>query len=238
MSTGSARCAELDSELAEMALGTLTGKSRVATLVHLEGCARCSARVEELSAAADQLLQLAPHAEPPVGFEARVFQRLGLVGADRARGDRRPRLRGRLSALPRRDRCGVALALAAGAVVVAAAFGAGLLAGRPAAAPRAGYDAFGAERAALVAAGHPVGEVVVYPGDPTWLFMEMNAPGWDGALRCEVTIAGGRPIVLGQFWLTGGRGAWSDSVPEPTGRLREAKVVDAGGRVLAVATMP
>ena len=50
----------------------------MAALSHLEDCARCSAEVDELSPAADQLLHLAPSAEPPVGFEAGVFERLGL----------------------------------------------------------------------------------------------------------------------------------------------------------------
>ena len=34
--------------------------------------------VETLAAAGDQLLHLAPAAEPPVGFESGVFERLGL----------------------------------------------------------------------------------------------------------------------------------------------------------------
>ena len=71
-------CAAISDDLAELALGTLTGRERVVALSHLESCARCSAEVEELSAAADQLLHLAPSAEPPVGFEAGVFERLGL----------------------------------------------------------------------------------------------------------------------------------------------------------------
>ena len=73
-------CAAVSGELAELALGTLTGRERVTALAHLEGCARCSAEVDSLSAAADQLLYLAPATEPPVGFEAGVFERLGLQG--------------------------------------------------------------------------------------------------------------------------------------------------------------
>ena len=71
-------CAAVDDDLLELALGSLTGKQRVAALAHMESCARCSAEVDELSKAADQLLHLAPASEPPIGFEAGVFERLGL----------------------------------------------------------------------------------------------------------------------------------------------------------------
>ena len=57
-------CARIDPDLAELALGALTGKERVTALAHLEDCSRCSAEVDELAAAADQLLHLAPAAEP------------------------------------------------------------------------------------------------------------------------------------------------------------------------------
>ena len=108
-------CARVDPDLAELALGALAGKERVTALAHLEDCSRCSAEVDELAAAADQLLHLAPAAEPPVGFEARVFERLGLRPAPagwRSWSIWRPKL---------------ALAVAAAAVVVA--FGLGTLLG-------------------------------------------------------------------------------------------------------------
>ena len=115
MSALAPECARIDPDLAELALGALTGKERVTALAHLEDCSRCSAEVDELAAAADQLLHLAPAAEPPVGFEARVFERLGLrpgpVGW-RSWPVWRPKL---------------ALAVAAAAVVVA--FGLGALLG-------------------------------------------------------------------------------------------------------------
>ena len=74
-------CAAIQDDIVGLALGSLAGKEREAALGHLETCARCSSEVEELSAAADELLHLAPEAEPPLGFEARVFERLGLSPA-------------------------------------------------------------------------------------------------------------------------------------------------------------
>ena len=42
--------------------------------------------------------------------------------------------------------------------------------------------------AALYAGSHPVGRVMVYAGNPTWLFMYMDDASWQGTLRCEVVL--------------------------------------------------
>ncbi len=221
-------CALIEPDLAELALGALTGKERVAALAHLEECALCSAEVDELAAAADQLLHLAPAAEPPVGFEARVFERLGL----------RPGPAGWRSWSIWRPKLG--LALAAAAVVVA--FGLGALVGY-------GTSGGGGEHypdqatgapfhvAALYAGARPVGRVMVYAGNPTWLFMYMDDAAWQGTLRCEVVLDQGPPVVLGRFWLSGGKGAWAASLAQPAGRLSQARVIGPGGTVLASANL-
>jgi hypothetical protein len=78
---------------------------------------------------------------------------------------------------------------------------------------------------------------MVYAGNPTWVFMYMDDPAWSGELRCQVVEYQGPALTLGEFWLSGGRGAWAASVPAPAGRLREARVVDSRGHVLAVARL-
>ena len=78
---------------------------------------------------------------------------------------------------------------------------------------------------------------MVYAGNPTWLFMNMDDSNWEGTLRCEVVIDQGPTVALGRFWLSDGKGAWAASVPEPAGRLSEARVVNAKGQVLAVANL-
>lgn len=221
-------CARTDPDLAELALGALTGKERVAALAHLEECARCSTEVDELAAAADQLLHLAPAAEPPVGFEARVFERLGL----------RPGPLGWRSWAIWRPKLG--LSIAAAAVVVA--FGLGTLLGYG---TRGGTDHYadgGAGAApihvaALYAGGHSIGQVMVYAGNPTWLFMYMDDASWQGTLRCEVVLDQGPPILLGRFWLSGGKGAWAASVAQPAGRISQARVIGPAGNVLASANL-
>jgi hypothetical protein len=224
-------CALFEPLLPELALGVLSGEERARVIAHVEGCRPCSAAVAELSAAADELLHLAPATEPPVGFELRLLQRIR--SGRRRRRARRP----------------LALVAAAAAVVL---FAGGVLAGHalspggPGPVPRgagSGRAAVGGAAWAdsdllaspLVASGHAVGQVMVYAGNPTWVFMYMDDPSWHGPLRCQVVEQGEPARTLGEFWLSAGKGAWAASVQEPAGRLSEARVVDARGTVLAVA---
>jgi hypothetical protein len=223
-------CAAVDDDLVALALGSLTGKQRVAAVAHMETCARCSAEVDELSKAADQLLHLAPVSEPPIGFEAGVFERLGL--------NLRPAgWRTWLAVRPK-----LAMAMAACALVVT--FGLGAIIGHGTSSGGERYGAPGApgpkapiETAALYSGSNMVGRVYVYAGNPTWLFMYMDDPSWLGAIHCEVVVDQGTTLDLGRFWLSEGKGAWAASVDQPAGRLSEAKIVGANGKVLASATL-
>jgi hypothetical protein len=93
------------------------------------------------------------------------------------------------------------------------------------------------EAAALYSGSQMVGRVLVYAGNPTWLFMYMDDAKWEGTLRCEVVVDLGPTVDLGRFWLSGGKGAWAASVDEPAGRLSEARIVSARGTVLASADL-
>ena len=220
-------CAAVDDDLVALALGSLTGKQRVAAVAHMESCARCSAEVDELSKAADQLLHLAPASEPPLGFEAGVFERLGL-------NPRPPRLRWWLTVRPR-----LVMATAACALVVT--FGLGAVVGHGTSSGGDKYAAPGPkapiETAALYSGSHMVGRVLVYAGNPTWLFMYMDDPAWQGAIHCEVVVDQGATVNLGQFWLSEGKGAWAASVDQPAGRLSQARIVGSDGKVLASANL-
>src|SRR6476659_7430673 len=66
-------CAQLRDVAPELALGVLGGAERAEAIMHVNGCARCQALVNELSEAADALPLLAPEIEPPFGFEQRVL---------------------------------------------------------------------------------------------------------------------------------------------------------------------
>ena len=67
-----AACEHLREIAPEVALGIADGEDRAWALEHLDGCPACRARIERLSTLADELLLLAPAAEPPAGFEGRV----------------------------------------------------------------------------------------------------------------------------------------------------------------------
>jgi hypothetical protein len=71
-----ASCGECRDSLPELALGVLTGEDRSRTLAHIEWCDPCQAALEELVSVSDLLLELAPRADPPVGFEVRVADRV------------------------------------------------------------------------------------------------------------------------------------------------------------------
>src|ERR1700678_3816278 len=65
-------CNQFADDLAQLALGALSGRERADVIDHLESCPECAAELEGLSVAADTLLLLAPQATPPAGFANRV----------------------------------------------------------------------------------------------------------------------------------------------------------------------
>ena len=233
MSEGPAReCATVEDDLAELALGSLAGRQRAATISHLEGCPRCSAEVDTLSAAADELVHAVPALEPSVGFEARVLQRF----CTPARPSRRPAW----LAWPWRP------VLALGALAVLVVVGIGTLAVHEATTPGQhgpssgvrGYQASSpTEVAHLRSDTRTVGQVMVYAGHPTWLYMYVDDLAWPGELTCRVVLADGSTMTLGHFRPSAGKGAWAASVSQPASRLREAQLSGADGEVLASARL-
>ncbi len=233
MSEGLApECAAVDADLAELALGSLAGRQRAAALAHLDGCPRCGAEVEKLSATADELLHLVPQVEPSAGFESRVSQHFRTP----ARPSRWP------AWLSWRPRPALALAALAALAVV----GAGTLVVHqaishgqhgPDGAVR-GYQASAPSEVAHFRSGaRTVGQVMVYVGHPTWLYMYVDAPAWQGELTCQVVLGDGSTITLGHFWPSAGKGAWAATVSQPASRLRQAQLTGADGKVLASAQL-
>ncbi len=218
MSTVPSGCGRLEGELVELALGTLSGTQRATVLAHVQGCARCREEVERLSSVADAVLATAPEAEPPPGFELRLFERMGLS---------RPRHRW----APRRRAARVTLALG----VVAGALGAGLGAGLSAAS--GGPAALAAPIAADLTAQHSIrGEVYLAAGSPGWLFMSVQGVGVTGLVTCKVRSTDGKTATVGNFWIQGGAGSWAYELPVPAAQVRSAWIA-SGGVVLASAKL-
>jgi Putative zinc-finger len=215
------QCEPFQDELAELALGILSGRRRSEVLGHVASCPRCTAELERLSVVADTLLLLAPEVEPPLGFELRLAERLQEAAAVYR---------------PRRFRRGAALSAAA-VIALALGFGLGTIA-----APQNGNAKEQPAAANLTAAnltshGHVVGEVMISAGSPAWMFMTIEAGAWSGPVTCDVTVAGGTVQQIGAFKLLGGYGAWGAALASPAGQVRSARLVAPDGTVVASAQL-
>ncbi len=147
-------CESMQEELAELALATLSGRSRSEVLEHVKSCPRCSTTLERLSDVTDTLLLLSPEVEPPLGFESRLAARLKEPPKDPDRVSRLRRLR----------RGGMLFAAAAALALLG--FGVASLiapggANNPVQSASAGHAT-----ADLTSDGHVVGEVRISGGRP------------------------------------------------------------------------
>ena len=222
-------CGRYADGIAELALGISTGRERALALAHVEVCPRCHAEMEHLSLAADSLLEVVPAMEPPLGFEVRLMERLG-VGREARQSVRRQWFVRRAS---------WAMACLLLLVAVGAGVGTGWLVrgGQPPLTVQSGFGTGATGRvqtASLLSAGRKIGDVTVYSGRTTWLFMSLEDGSWSGKATCQVRLAGGKTELLGTFWLENGYGAWGVTLAPGTGHIRSASVLSEGG-VLASA---
>jgi hypothetical protein len=216
-------CGEYSDDLAELALGILTGRERAATLSHVESCPRCADELEQLSRAADTVVSVAPDMEPPMGFEVRLFDAMGVA-------DTPP---------PRRSRSVVwLLAVAAVAVALVVGLSIGWMTGSKS---NPGREA--ASEGPLVAStvlklhGESVGHVYAYGGSRPWLFMTLADSTAQGHVTCEVITDQGVTRRVGTFTVKAGYGAWGAPLPIPTADVASARVVSSNGTVIATAPL-
>jgi hypothetical protein len=198
------RCDETRELAAEIALGIADGEERAEALRHLSTCEECRRAVDQLSQVADDLLVVAPVAEPPAGFESRVVDAMGL----------RKRPRRRLSLRWLAPRVGPALAAAAvtAAVMVGiyhddsqiAAEYRGVL-------DQAGGQYFQAGRLADET-GARSGVAFGYEGSPSWLLVTVNPAHRADVKTAELVTKDGRTIPLRSFKLDR-RGSWGGAIP-------------------------
>ena len=166
-----------EADLAELATGAAVGAERAVALQHVVTCGGCLQELAQLSRAADELLALAPHQEPPAGFESTVIAQM----TPHDPPPPRPWLR-------------ILLSLAA--AILAAVFGASAVwlatAGDRHAAQEqrttleiSGGTHFTA-RPILTVNGSRAGTVFVYEGNPSWLMISLDGAPVDGAYRMVV----------------------------------------------------
>ena len=236
-------CREFQDVAAELALGVLTGRERAQAMAHLEHCEACRANVRQLTLTGEGLLGLLPAMEPPVGFETRVMDRIGLAAPA-------PVPARRFAWLPhvglRAAEPGwlgpAAAAQPDAADVRRRGRRAGCRSGRPgrmgpartAPRPRARAPL---HSAALESAAHQsVGKIYLYQGRPQWLYMSVNMPSGQRTVICQVRDRDGHLTTVGSFRLTNGYGYWGSPAPGNPGSVMGARLVTASGTVLATAT--
>ena len=213
-------CAQLEELAAELALGTVSGAERAAALDHLAGCGACRNLVDQLARVADNLLLLAPVAEPPPGFESKVLSQLGVAPAPAPRAS---------TPIRRRLLVGVAaVALVAGLSGAGAAW---LAADDPSAVPVAA----GEIRTALAVddEGRWTCRAVVYGANPTWLVVSLDRSDDLSAVFSVEALHSGRPepVPVGTFAIEKGHGSLAKAVELPAAGVETIRVLDAGGRI-------
>jgi anti-sigma factor RsiW len=228
-------CARFHDDLAELALGVLTGRDRARALAHVDECPRCAEELEQLSRVADTLLQVAPEVEPPVGFESRLFERMGVVDVP---STRRRHLRAVPSLRSLRPSRWVPAAVAVAAAFAALGVG---LSGSPAPTAPQARSADSAKSMAsgnlVEANGRTVGHVVAVGGLHPWMSMMLEDSTAHGAVNCIVVTRDGVSHQLGTFVARQGYGAWVAPLHIDPVDMRTAEVVSSGGTVFATATL-
>jgi hypothetical protein len=218
------RCEEVRVLAPELALDILDGQERDASLRHLAGCRECRAFVVHLSSVTDGLLLLAPEQEPPSGF-----------------ADRTARLLAPPAAQPRWAR----IAVAAAALILAVALGAGVVLHTTssdrvlAVAYRdvltAGKGSF-FDAEPINGPSGQVGTVWGYQGSPSWIFVTVTVPrSQAGRYGASVISMSGDRIPLDVWTLDEHGTAWGSAIPLSLGATRgiELRQIDGPGLLTA-----
>jgi hypothetical protein len=87
------------------------------------------------------------------------------------------------------------------------------------------------------ASGKVLGQIVAYRGKPSWVFMNVAVPDYDGRVECMLQVDNGRTVAFGTFTVHNGIGEFSKAIGNvDVGHLRGAKLVTATGSPVAAAT--
>jgi hypothetical protein len=84
-------------------------------------------------------------------------------------------------------------------------------------------------------AGQVVGQIVLYHGHPSWVYMNVDLPHSNGAVKCELHLANGEVVAAGTVQLHDGSGEFSQSIHMDAGEARGATLYDPSGAVVASA---
>jgi hypothetical protein len=212
-------CADVRESAAELALGLVSGPERADALEHLVGCPDCRADVESLADVADSLLLLAPQAEPSLGFETRVTDRMAAAGL------------GLSSPRPRRRRLVTVMAVAAAVLGIVLGFTGLYERHRSSSLDREYVNALRVLGGKALLAGRltavdgaSTGEVFVYEGHPSWIYVYVSDPKASGPLSVELQWAHGAPVTLTGLNAARGHGSLGARIQWQAGGLRSVRV--------------
>jgi len=218
MSEPQSGCEAIRQILPEVAMGVASGEARARALAHLAGCADCRRELEEMSAAVDEVLLLAPEREPPPGFDVRVLDAMEAPA-------------------PRSHRARTSFLLAAAFVLVATT-SAAVVWSRGADDRQLADDyintletANGTDfRAADLTSfsGTSYGHAFAYEGSPSWLFVTIEAPGGSGSYPVRLVTTDGRSMHVGTCTLRNGSGSWGTTVDMPINSIDRIELLRSG----------
>jgi hypothetical protein len=94
----------------------------------------------------------------------------------------------------------------------------------------------GVQGSALLDAQHRVvGEINLYRGNPSWIFMNIREPGFNGTVSCQLMSSTGGVLLTGTFQVTAGAGEFARSMSVNPAQVSSARIVNADGATLALA---
>ena len=83
--------------------------------------------------------------------------------------------------------------------------------------------------------GQVAGQIVLYHGHPSWVYMNVDLPHSNGTVKCELHLANGEVVAAGTVQLHDGSGVFSQSIHMDAGKARGATLYDPSGAVVASA---
>ena len=205
-------CVEFQDVAAELALDQVPEPGRSTLLSHAHRCATCASLLDDLASVSDQLLLVAPEAEPPLGFEDSAVIRMQLPSVRTSR---------RWFAV-----------LVSAAAVVTLVVGGFLLSGG------AGED--GIRRAAVVDGDrNPIGTVeLATVGHDARLILALEGPhDWPGEWACELRVDG-RWVEVGTWTADDvNRDVWATGIDRDHSDATAMRILGRRGGVVATADL-
>jgi hypothetical protein len=83
--------------------------------------------------------------------------------------------------------------------------------------------------------GQVAGQIVLYHGHPSWVYMNVDLPHSNGTVKCELHLSNGEVVAAGTVQLHDGSGVFSQSIHMEAGQAQGATLYDSSGVVVASA---